>query len=381
MPKKIVFVIESLQLGGSEKSLVTLLQHLDPDEWAIDLLVFHRGGIFEQQVPGYVHIIYQDFPALHIWERLQYKWKRSLLAGRQHSQQMLWPLIKNKFKKYTTAYDIAIAYSQGFATYYTAQFIQARVKYTWMNVDYVQAHYQFAIDAPYYKAFDAMVCVSPLVQQSMQQVMQAHAVSLQTHIIPDIVQVEEIIRWSKAPVDNYPQDSSKIQLLTVGRLKEEKGLLLAVEACKILIEKGHAIVWTVVGEGSQRPVLEKAIRDHALEKHFILAGATDNPYAYMARCNMYVQTSLYEGLGLTLIEAAILGKPIISTDFPTAYDTIVPGETGLITSMQAAAIADAVCQYIQNPSLALQYGMELQKATVLKHQHTFAKVLTLLNSK
>ena len=64
-----------------------------------------------------------------------------------------------------------------------------------------------------------------------------------------------------------------------------------------------------------------------------------------------MQTSLHEGWCLTLQEARILNKPIVTTDFPTAYEQIVPGETGLIVEKRPEAIADAIIELINNDNL------------------------------
>ncbi len=259
LKKNIVFVIESLQLGGSEKSLVTLLQHLDNSKWNIDLIVFHKGGIFEKQVPEYVNIIFKPFPMLNLLERVAYKLKRVFQNQKVHSQQLIWTYVKSKLQKHEKEYDIAIAYSQGFATYFTATFIQAPIKYSWLNVDYVQANYQYNIDAKYYKSFQAIVCVSKVVQEGILSVMNKQtSQNIPTIVIPDIVDIASIKTLAQEQV-SFPSMDKATQIVTVGRLKEEKGLLMAVLACKQLIDKGYDIVWSIVGEGTQRIELEKLI--------------------------------------------------------------------------------------------------------------------------
>lgn len=58
MKKKLLFVIDSLAIGGAEKSLVSLLNMIDSSKYEIDLLLFKRGEDFEKYVPAYVHILH-----------------------------------------------------------------------------------------------------------------------------------------------------------------------------------------------------------------------------------------------------------------------------------------------------------------------------------
>jgi len=111
------------------------------------------------------------------------------------------------------------------------------------------------------------------------------------------------------------------------------------------------IQWYIIGEGKERKSLEKLIHHNKLDSIFFLLGYKENPYPYMKSCDIYVQTSLFEGLGLTLIEASILQKPIVTTNFPTAHSIISHNKTGLICEMNSQSIAKSISNYIDNPQL------------------------------
>ena len=82
-----------------------------------------------------------------------------------------------------------------------------------------------------------------------------------------------------------------------------------------------------------------------------MVGQQTNPYPYFAQCDIYVQTSSFEGFGLTLSEAKILHKPIVTTNFPSAYDQIVDEENGLIADMTPESVAEMIIRLIENPTL------------------------------
>ena len=103
--------------------------------------------------------------------------------------------------------------------------------------------------------------------------------------------------------------------------------------------------------GPDRNSIENKIKNLALGDRILLIGQQTNPYPYFAQCDIYVQTSSFEGFGLTLSEAKILHKPIITTNFPSAYDQIVDGENGLIAEMTPKSVAEKIIRLIENPTL------------------------------
>lgn len=360
--KNLIFIIESFHLGGAEKSLVTLLQNLDYNVYNVDLILFKEGGIFEKYIPTQVNIIQKSFSKVTLLDRIKFKIMRLANFGKYHSSQLLWRIIENRFEFYPQKYDSAIAYSQGFATYFTNKYIQATKKFCWINIDYQKAGYNIDFDFTIYRNFNKIVAVSPEVKISLKKELSKIHSNLVIEIIKDITDKEIILQQSE---ELLPQkfNPEKINILTVGRLAKQKGLFLAIESCKKLIDKGYAIHWYVVGEGTERKYLEDLIKLNQIDDSFFLIGATDNPYPYMKTCDIYVQTSLFEGLGLTVIEASYLNKPIVSTNFPSVYGILIPEKTGLIAEMNANSISAKIEALINNKALrkTLIQNLSIQK--------------------
>ena len=117
---------------------------------------------------------------------------------------------------------------------------------------------------------------------------------------------------------------------------------MAIDACKILVDKGYNIKWYAVGEGPYRTFMEEQIKKNNLEDRFILMGAKANPYPYMKAADVYVQTSRFEGYCLTLTEARILNKPCVTTEFECVYNQMIQEKNGLVVDMNSQAIADGI---------------------------------------
>ncbi|WP_136481119.1 glycosyltransferase [Cognatitamlana onchidii] len=351
--KKVAFIIESLYHGGAEKSLVTLLNLLDYSKMEVDLILFRKGGEFEKFVPKEINIIYTtsfqriSFPR-KLYGRFKY-WiiKKILNDKNYHHAQIYWSIFGDLISSFNKKYDVAIAYNQGFSTYYVAQKLNADKKFAWLNTDYQKAGYAIQFDYKFYTSFEKIICVSKENESAFAEANKSIGKSLYTDIIKDISDELLIKQMSKEKLD-IVLSKDCINILTVGRLAKPKALDLAIEACSILKNKGVKLKWYVIGEGSERSTLENAIKNHQLENDFHLLGYRDNPYPLIKACDIYVQSSLFEGLGLTVIEAAILQKPIVSTNFPTASSIITHNETGLICEMNANAIADNISIYIEN---------------------------------
>ena len=161
-------------------------------------------------------------------------------------------------------------------------------------------------------------------------------------VILDLYDASMIQRMSELPSDK-PIKKDVPVIMTAGRLnKPQKGYDLALEAAKILRNRGAQFRWYAIGDGPYRGEMERFIAENQLQEHFILLGFTANPYSYMRQCDIYVQTSRHEGFGLTIAEARILNRPVVCTNFEACTMQMVDGKNGLITSFEPNDIADAI---------------------------------------
>ena len=99
----------------------------------------------------------------------------------------------------------------------------------------------------------------------------------------------------------------------------------------------------------------------------------------MKSCDIYVQSSLFEGLGLTVIEAAILKKPIVSTNFPTASSIITNEETGLICEMDSISISNTIERYLNEDNLKIYIIKNLSLLENFDKEISLNQVNQLLN--
>lgn len=376
---KVLFFIESLQCGGAERSLVSLLQLLDYSRLDVDLMLLRRGGVFADFVPKEVNVI--DFPASRsrVLERAcqgayALKWRLLPMLGvKRHNAENRWPLVKLALRPVAKHYDVAIAYQQGFPTYFIASKVKADKKLAWVNIDLEGAGYREAFNRRFYDVYDYAVAVSGQLYDTLRGADFFGKATLTT--VYDILNVDVIRRMGisaervfaadanvptagngadanvpttsngtdgNVPTAGNGANGNVLRLVTVGRLSYQKNYLLAVETANVLRTRGVAFEWIFVGEGAERPAIEALIDRYGLRGYVRLAGLQANPYMFMAQADIYVHTARFEGYGLTIAEAKILGKPVVSTNFRIVYDQIVDGVNGIIAQMDANSLADKI---------------------------------------
>ena len=358
MKKKILFVIDSLGCGGAEKSLVSLLPLLNRDKYEIHLWMLNRGGVFESLLP--LDIIIEQEPSYNLletmgmrWAHLQYSLSfrfKHLIGKREHGAETLWKSVGAAFQVPKQEYDVAIAYQQGFPTYLVATKIHAKKKIAWINVNIFNAGYNTLFNAKFYDRFDVLVPVSNDLEAILRDRYSQY--NNKYCCVYDILNPELIRKQAAEDIIEKPLfNSDFINIVTAGRLAAQKNHILAVEAAKIMKDKGLNFKWIFIGEGGERSRIEKLIAEYHLENRVILLGMRTNPYPYMSRCDVYVQTSSFEGFGLTIAEAKILGKPVVSTNFDVVHNQLKHEENGLIAKMTPESVAKNIIRMIEDEDL------------------------------
>lgn len=140
-------------------------------------------------------------------------------------------------------------------------------------------------------------------------------------------------------------------ILAIGRLNESKDFALLIRAFALL-RKTHFARLMILGEGELRSALEAQVAGLGFTEDDVqLPGFVSNPYAYLARCRLFVLSSQREGLPGVLIEALACGAPVVSTDCPSGPDEILEGgRWGRVVPVgDAAALAQAMAKTLDTP--------------------------------
>lgn len=366
---KIIFVNESLSLAGGEKSLIALLSNLNPHIYAIDLQLFRYGEALDSAIPAYVNVL----PPLSYSAYSSRSWRDNLknfIKGKDwnkfiskisytiklrtgtynHPQkaQMYWECVNKSIEMSNRKYDVAIAYAQGVPTFYVRDKIVASTKATWMNVNVKFPPKTKRFNFSYYANFDKVVAVSDVTKEHFATLFPT--LQDKVSVLYDMIDFSGIISLADKLSPSF--NSRTFNILTVARLnKTQKGYDIALEACKILKENNVSFHWYALGTGPYKEEMCAYIKTHGLENNFTFLGTTPNPYPYFKAADLYVQTSRHEGFGLSIAEARLLNTPVVTTRFDTVFMQMVDGKNGLVTDMNAGAVAEAIMKLMNDQNL------------------------------
>ncbi len=144
-------------------------------------------------------------------------------------------------------------------------------------------------------------------------------------------------------------------VIGVGRLTKEKDFETLIKAFA-LVKKEIDARLVILGEGEERAKLEKLVKKLGLQNSVWMPGFVNNPYKYIAKADVFVLSSLYEGLPNVLIEAIAVGTPVISTDCLSGpREILLDGKGGdLVNVGDYYSLAKSIIKYLKNPQYAKQ---------------------------
>lgn len=369
MKKHILIVSHALELGGAERSLIGLLDAIDPQQWDVDLFLLHHEGELMQAIPEYVHLL-PEIPAYTVLARpmratLQEghilltgaRFIGKLAAGHYakrygHSDSAVGLEYSHKFTypfmpkiQPETEYDLAISFLT--PHYFVAKKVQAKKKIAWIHTDYSKIQVNIPSETAMWGAYDHIASISHAVTEGFLSVFP----SLREKIVRiENILPEKLVRAQSAaiPPTEMPQDGS-IRLLSVGRYCTAKNFDNVPDICAKLLDLGLNITWYIIGFGGDEALIRKRIAEAHMEDHVVLLGKKENPYPYIAACDLYVQPSRYEGKCVTVREAQMLGKPVVITRYATSASQLEDGVDGVIVPMDNEGCAAGIAALLRNP--------------------------------
>ncbi|MGO5328951.1 glycosyltransferase [Holdemanella porci] len=358
--KRILFVMMSLQSGGAEKSLVNLLNEMNPQKYEIDLLLFRKTGTFLSQVPSYVHICNIPAEINKLYGNMSQAGNLlgtkiiGTLAAKVHESTpgaragYRWEhYYTKKIPMLTKQYDVAFAYITGETMFYTVEKVQANRKICFVHNDYKTANHPKKYDYRYFEKLDGIASISKLCCDVLEE--EFPEFSDKIWCIENITSSAVI---KKRAVEFVPKEiTGTNNILSVGRLMSQKGFDLAISAASILKKRNMDFHWYIVGDGELRKDLENQIENEGLQSEFTILGIKENPYPYIKACTIFAQTSRYEGKSVVLDEAKILAKPIVVTNYATVNDQIIDRREGIVVDMTPEGIANGIAELLGNKQL------------------------------
>lgn len=176
-------------------------------------------------------------------------------------------------------------------------------------------------------------------------------------------------------------------LVAIGRLSEQKGFSLLIEAVSLSVATHPDLHLTLVGDGPMRPQIEALIAANGLSPHITLAGWQDEAGVNraLAAAQALILPSFAEGLPMVVMEAMAAGRPVIATAIAGVPELVVAGETGwTLPAGDALALAQAIADLARTPPEVLAaMGKSARARAFERHdiEKEAAKLAALITSK
>ncbi|SFL15964.1 Glycosyltransferase involved in cell wall bisynthesis [Paenibacillus sp. 1_12] len=372
MMKNIMIASYDMEVGGVERSLISLLENFNYDQYAVDLMLYRHQGDFINMIPSRVHLLeevsaYTTFrkSIREIFQEKQYAIGVSRILSKlaavfqgkikhikesgYYQMQLMWRYALPFLPKVEKEYDIAISYL--WPHDFIAKKVKARTKIAWIHTDYSTVDTHVEMDLNLWNQFDHIIAVSEACREAF--LTKYRSLEHKVKVIENITSPLFVRNMANNEVNDSIASDSRFKLVTVARLSSAKGIDLAIGALKLLQDRGYGdqVVWYVVGYGGDEVMLRELIKSNNLTSSFILLGKKINPYPYIKDCDLFVLPSRYEGKAVTVTEAKILGKPILITNYSTAPSQINDGVDGVICELSEAGIAAGIEKLMKNAEL------------------------------
>lgn len=360
--RRILISSFDMEVGGVERSLISMLNNFDYENNQVDLMLYSHTGDFMPMLNDKVNLLkeinqYSTFRktigqtikdgklllgATRILSKVSASIKgkvNKLNETGYYQMQLMWKYALLFLPKIDKEYDVAISYL--WPHYFIAEKVKAKRKIAWIHTDYSTIETDISMDLKMWNKFDYIIAVSEECKNAFLK--KYPSLESKLKVMENITSPEFIRNMAEEEIEEDIKNDNSFKLVSVARLSHAKGIDNAVKALRVLHDRGFTnIKWYVVGYGGDEGLIRSLIKENKLEDSFILLGKKINPYPYMKMADIYVQPSRYEGKAVTVCEAQILGKPVIITNYTTANSQVKRYIDGYICDLSVDGIANGI---------------------------------------
>jgi glycosyltransferase involved in cell wall biosynthesis len=315
---RLLFVLPNLNGGGAERVTVTLLRHLDPSRYQLELFLIRRSGVYLNELP----------------EHLKLSW------GCESHQRPLFYLPRVIWRLFQSARrsDILIGALEFTVTYIA--FIMGKLLHKpvvgWVHSNLLGHLPQVApihrlIVKLIYPRLNRTVLLTEVARSAIEQITSISRHT--TKVLPNPLDMVSIVRLADEPLPLWTEAIlNKPMVITVGSLRKPKCFDLLIRACARLKQIGQEVNLLILGEGPEHSALEAEAKMQGITESVFMPGFVVNPYPLIKAATVLALSSRYEGLPTVLLEALALGTPVVATDCMSGPREILQeGKYGLLT--------------------------------------------------
>ncbi|AZS29468.1 glycosyltransferase [Butyricimonas faecalis] len=358
--KKILIIPFTISTGGgSEKVLYTLIEELSK-HYQIDLIERLECSTHSYQLPDNVRKLksmsFTDkYLQIHNGNRFWGHIHRILLS----LMIFIFPKWVYKYYIHSRHYDFEISFNYLYTSYLVAHSPNSSSKkimwfhgsiydLEWKNYHGIKRYIYkalFKMQKNALKKADHIVPISINTKKSIEKLFPFSHPKIT--MINNGYNFNHIEILSKEPV-SIPK-RKKYRLISIGRLDQNKNVMLQLEALSILKKNNSQIELIIIGEGNERNNLTNYINNNQLTEDVILTGFLPNPYPLLKTSDCLLVSSYSEGFPTVIVEALYLGIPVVTTPVGGTEELIQEGGNGYISDYSPKIYAKRINDILSNP--------------------------------
>ncbi len=324
--KRIAIFSYDLSVGGIQKSLVNLLRNIDYDCFDVHLYLFMKAAFWEVTFPEQLQVKYLK-PLPHWYSFIPFEWAKR--AAKYDFSGVPEYDVAIDFNSYQTCCAVA------------AVTVPAKYRVSWIHNDVelkLKNEWKYRVlwvcFKEKFKYFDEFVGVSESLIEPFQKM--SGMTDKAYTAIPNYIDVTEIHQKTEEEPEGFSVDPSCINFVAVGHLNHQKAYDIMFDLFAKACRQRDDLRLYVIGDGPERPNLEKQLKDLKLEDKVTLLGYQRNPFCYMKKMDAFISTSRYEGQPLNLMEAMVVGLPLYCTKNLEKYCEGLRGYEDLVSALVSA---------------------------------------------
>lgn len=370
--KRVLFVYESFNIGGSTTSLINLLGGFDCERYEVDLISYRSTPKSrEGKLPRQVRVL--DDAAKHgksaistavkaIKLAFSPSFHRAMLARRRGcskyavQQYMSYARLRLS-RRLREHYDAVVGYVEGWSNAYAlSPRVNADRRIIFIHHDYGTAGDIPQVDRSAFFGASAIVTVSESCRRGFVAIFPELAD--RTYVIENVFDPLRLRALAEAPL---PIGSAEhFDILTVCRPDiYVKGLDRILNVAADLRENGYSFRWGLLGV-TDSGEFHRLYSRYDLGDHVIPLGETDDPYPFFRCADVLAVTSRHEAKPMVVTEARLLGLPCIVTEYSSAREQVRDGIDGLVVENSEEGIFSGICRVLDDPSLLAAFAAELK---------------------
>ena len=359
MKHRVLFVVTYLDCGGINRALQNLLNRLNTEMFDVSVFAMVPDGMFISLYKN-CHILPRHYllsalMARYVHQKKGLKRLFSILVKgiNRLSKGAIGSIIqKNAAKRLMKHhYDTVVAFSEGAPTAFV-ELMNHSNTVAWIHCDYASywSLNNNKDELRLYSKYNHIVCVADYPRLSFLSYYPE--LSTRTTTIYNILDDRMIKSLAQESVlDTFCDD--QFSIVSVGRLDPVKRLSIVPKLSKRLSDAGCQFKWFVIGpKGGTLEEYEKLVHnivEYGMEDRVFYLGEKENPYSYISRSDLLVNTSISEACPYVINEAKLLHTPVICPDFGSAPEFVDDGVNGFICAIED--MADIIIRYIKDKEL------------------------------